>query len=245
MLENAVKTEYLGGGINVFVSDVHTFGTDAVLLARFADVKRKDKCCDLGTGCGIIPLLWLREDMKEEIFAVEIQENACTLVNESIKYNHLENKLKIINCDLREFKSNLPMGEFSAVTFNPPYFSRESGEESPNESTRIARHEIMSDIFEGAKCASFILKYGGTFSVCHRPERLCDVFEAMRENSIEPKKMTFCRRKQGTKPFLVLVQGKKGAKCGLSVTEDIILTDENGNYIDGIYGDYKEVESNG
>ena len=62
----------------------------------------------------------------------------------------------------------------------------------------------------------------------------------MRENGIEPKRMAFCRRNKKTKPFLVLVEGKKGGKCGLKVEDEIILADENGAYLDGIYGDYKE-----
>lgn len=237
MEKSEFKTEYLGGGITAAVSKDHTFGTDAVLLARFSSVKRKDVCCDLGTGCGIIPLLWLREEMYNTVTAVEIQENACELVSKSIEINSLQGKLEVINCDLREFAENLPMGKFSLVTFNPPYFSKESGQASPNESARIARHEIMSDIFEGAKCASYILKFGGRFCVCHRPERLADVFEAMRKNNIEPKRLAFCRRQKNMKPFLVLVEGKKGAKQSLSVEDEIIMADENGSYIDGVYGD--------
>lgn len=237
MENKEVKTEYLGGNISAVVSEDHTFGTDAVLLSRFATAKKKDVCCDLGTGCGIIPLLWLREEMYNPVTGVEIQENACELVREAIKLNNLDGKLEIINCDLREYQEKLPMGKFSLVTFNPPYFSVDSGQSSPSESARIARHEIMSDIFEGAKCASFILKFGGRFCVCHRPERLPDVFEAMRKNNIEPKRMAFCRRQQGMKPFLVLIEGKKGAKPSLTVEEEIIMADENGNYIDGVYGD--------
>lgn len=236
MENKSVKTEYLGGNITAVVSEDHTFGTDAVLLSRFSQAKRKDICCDLGTGCGIIPLLWLREEIYNTVTAVEIQENACELVREAIKLNSLEGKLEIINCDLREHTEKLPMGRFSLVTFNPPYFSVDSGVSSPNESARIARHEIMSDIFEGAKCASYILKFGGRFCVCHRPERLADVFEAMRKYGIEPKRMTFCRRNKNMKPFLVLVEGKKGAKPSLTVEEEILMADENGNYIDGIYG---------
>ncbi len=239
-MENVkLKTEYLGGNITAVVSDEHTFGTDAVLLARFSCVKRKDICCDLGTGCGIIPLLWLREEMYNKVSAVEIQTNACELVEKAIELNNLQEKLEVINCDLREHAEKLPMGKYSLVTFNPPYFSKESGQASPNESVRIARHEIMSDIFEGAKCASYILKYGGRFCVCHRPERLPDVFEAMRKNNIEPKRMAFCRKQSGMKPFLVLVEGKKGGKSSLSVEDEIIMTDGNGNYLDGIYGDYE------
>ncbi len=237
MEKNDFKTEYLGGNINVLVSDEHTFGTDAVLLERFSSAKRKDVCCDLGTGCGIIPFLWLREEMYNPVTAVEIQENACRLVEKSIEINSLQGKLEILNCDLREYSEKLPMGKFSLVTFNPPYFPVDSGMASPDESVRIARHEIMSDIFEGAKCASYILKFGGRFCVCHRPERLADVFEAMRKYGIEPKRMAFCRRQKNMKPFLVLVEGKKGAKMSLAVENEIIVADEEGNYIDGVYGD--------
>ena len=61
----------------------------------------------------------------------------------------------------------------------------------------------------------------------------------MRENNIEPKRMAFCTRQKGMKPFLVLVEGKKGGKCGLKVEDEIVLTDGEGTYLDGIYGDYE------
>ena len=44
--------EDLGEGIGVVVSKQHTFGTDAMLLASFANPKRNDIACDFGTGCG-------------------------------------------------------------------------------------------------------------------------------------------------------------------------------------------------
>ena len=47
----------LGGGITALVTAEHRFGSDAVLLADFARPKRRDIVCDLGTGCGILPLL--------------------------------------------------------------------------------------------------------------------------------------------------------------------------------------------
>ena len=69
--------EDLGCDVGVIVSKQHTFGTDAMLLASFANPKRNDIACDFGTGCGIIPFLWLRDGKCSKISAVEIQENAC------------------------------------------------------------------------------------------------------------------------------------------------------------------------
>ena len=59
MEQNLIKKEPLGKDYFVWVNKFHTFGTDAVLLANFAKAKPRDKAVDLGTGCGIIPLLML------------------------------------------------------------------------------------------------------------------------------------------------------------------------------------------
>ncbi len=52
----------IGGGKKIYVSSTHTFGTDAVLLADFAHPKKGERSLDIGTGCGIIPFLWLRDN---------------------------------------------------------------------------------------------------------------------------------------------------------------------------------------
>ena len=40
----------------------YRFSIDAVLLSRFAKVRRNEKVIDLGTGCGILPFLLSRTD---------------------------------------------------------------------------------------------------------------------------------------------------------------------------------------
>ena len=101
--------EPLGGGIEIFVSDEHKFGTDAVLLADFAEAKRRDRAADLGTGCGIIPFLWCRNENKpQEIFGIELQENAAKLAQSSAERNRLCDTVKIINSDIRELYSTIP-----------------------------------------------------------------------------------------------------------------------------------------
>lgn len=76
-LNNDEHIEYLSRDLGLIVSKEHTFGTDALLLADFASPKRYDICCDFGTGCGIIPMLWCRDGCGKEISAVEIQEKAA------------------------------------------------------------------------------------------------------------------------------------------------------------------------
>lgn len=66
------------GDRTLCVTPDHKFGTDAFLLSDFAAPRRKDLACDLGTGCGIIPMLWFRrpEDAPKLAFGVDIQQKA-------------------------------------------------------------------------------------------------------------------------------------------------------------------------
>ena len=83
MLLNS-RFEKLTDAISVCVTPEHRFGTDAFLLAAFAAVRRKEVVCDLGTGCGIIPLLLSRKEPPKKIYAVEIQEQAVCQLQKSI-----------------------------------------------------------------------------------------------------------------------------------------------------------------
>ncbi len=235
------KLEYLGSGISVFVSAEHTFGTDALLLAYFAAPKKTDKACDFGTGCGIIPLLWCRQERTAKITAVEIQANACEQVRKSIELNALEEKLEIINTDLLNLKELLPIGQWNLVTMNPPYYAANTGLKSCGEAELIARHEVLCSLQEISKAAAAVLKFGGRFCLCHRPERLCDVFAAMREAGIEPKRLRMVAHCTGKAPKLILVEGKKGGKPGIKIEPQLVIKNDNGEYSDemrAVYGEY-------
>ena len=68
------RWEPLSKEISVIVSPQHTFNTDTLLLAWFAAPRRKDRCADLGTGCGTIPLVWHSRFQPTHVYAVELQE---------------------------------------------------------------------------------------------------------------------------------------------------------------------------
>lgn len=237
------KFERLSDDIKIAVSSNHTFGTDAVILSHFANIKARDKALDMGTGCGIIPLLWLRNNKINNVSCLDIQENAYNQIQYSIKENGIENRITPYLCDLREIDKTFKAEEFSLVTMNPPYKPVGTGIESLGESAKIARHEICCNIEDAVKAASYLLKYNGRFCMCHRPERLVDALEIMRKYKIEPKRLRFVQDKSGEQPFLFLVQGQKGAKPFLRVEPQLIIKKENGKFTDEmleIYGSYAD-----
>ncbi len=236
-----VKTEPLGK-FSINVSSDHTFGTDAVLLADFGCRLKVTKHCDLGTGCGIIPLLVLKNSAAKSSVGVEIQNPAVKIAESNVELNGLEGRMRVIGADLKNIKEHLPSGEFDLVTCNPPYKADGAGSKNLTEAERIARHEVCCTLSDVIDAAAYLLKFGGRLCVCHRPERLADILCFMRERKIEPKVLREVVQKEGKEPWLVLVEGKLGGKSGMQilpplyVEKDGVLTDE----MIEIYGDYKE-----
>lgn len=240
-----IHLEPLGGGISIYVSKEFVFGTDAVLLADFARPAPHNIACDLGTGCGIIPLLWMRERSPRTAVGVEIQKEAFELLDRSIEYNNIEERLSFVQGDLREIEKVLKCDGYDLVTCNPPYKQEGAGEVADKPQRSQARHELTCTITDAVHAANKLLKYGGRFCVCQRPERLCDVICAMRNEKIEPKRIRFVQQRTSTAPWLVLVEGKKGARSGIICEKTLLIESPDGEYSEEmrrIYKLYREAQ---
>jgi tRNA1(Val) A37 N6-methylase TrmN6 len=206
--------------IGIWTDNIHKFGTDAILLSEFANVKHNDIICDLCTGCGIVALQMCEYEPKS-ITAVEIQRSAVNLLRKSIEDFNIENVFPVLS-DLKLLKFE---NEFTLITCNPPYKKLGTGIENPNESERIARHEVACNIEDICKISSKMLKHSGRLCICNRPERLADVIFAMRKNNIEPKRLQFVSKDEKTSPWLFLVEGKKNSKPFMQVSHQIYVKD--------------------
>ena len=234
------RTDSLGKDHVIVVSSAHTFGTDAVLLSSFAGLKPKEKAVDLGTGCGVIPLLWCK-NKTNEIYAVDIQERACRQLEKSIELNGFNGRIKVVNHDLRQIGGVLPRAYFDLVTMNPPYKPVGTGIESELQSDKTARFETECTIADTAECAAGLLRFGGRFCLCHRPERLADVICALRACRLEPKRIRFVSKRENTEPWLVLVESRFGGKPSLKVEPNLIMYGAGGELseeVKKLFGDY-------
>lgn len=229
MLLDGEKLEPLGNGVEVIVSKHHIFWTDTVLLANFAQPRKNDIACDLGCGCGTIPLIWSREILPKSVLAVEIQKEAYDMAQRSIIHNRLEDRISVVNADLRNLEGVVPAAEFSLVVCNPPYKAEGTGIVNPDNSLKAVRHESECTIDDIAACASRLLQFGGRLCICQRPERLPDITEAMRKYNIEPKRLRFVQLNANKPPKLLMIEGRRGGKRGgLKVENALLLENENG-----------------
>lgn len=248
MHKNNERLEPLGNGVEIFVSDMYHFSTDTILLADFAKVKSSDKCVELGTGCGTMPLLWTRTQRVKELYAVDIQSDAIDMLTRSIKHN-IENGsdncacINVLCADLKDLKGKLPYGHFDVVVCNPPYKLSGSGVTNPQSQKLLARHEESCTLLDVCESASHLLQYNGRFCICQRPERLPDVIECMRQCDIEPKRLRLVQQRTNKEPKLFLLEGRYKGKRGFMKTEPtLFIEDSNGDFsteMKQIYGLYK------
>ena len=227
LLRENEHIETVSDRLRLIVSSRHTFGTDALLLAAFAFPKCRETVCDLGTGCGIIPFYWLARGVQSAC-AVELQEAATDQLTRSIALSGIEDRLTVCRADLRALKGLLPEGGFDLVTMNPPYTKAGHGIRSASEADRIARHETEATLEEICASAAKLIKFGGRFCLCLRPERLTDAMLTMRQAGLEPKRLRFVSKNAASAPWLFLLEGKKGRAPGLTVENPLFLYDMNG-----------------
>ena len=211
-------------------TDGLTFGTDALLLAGYIGGKYKHGC-EFGSGSGIISMLLLTREKIDSCVALEVQEEYADLTRRNAELNNLADRLLTVHSDIRDYK---PECEFDIIYTNPPYMKTSSGKENAIEKKNIARHEVYGDIYDFCRQARRMLKFGGCFAAVYRQDRLIDLIDAMRTSKIEPKYITFVHADSTSEPSMVIVEGKAGGKCGLTVTRPLII------YSDRTHKEYGE-----
>ena len=200
-----------------------TFGSDTYLLSAFIKEQKYGHAADLGSGTGIAALLCAARGKFAKIYAVEIQEAFCDLINRNKALNGFDNIITTINSDVREITPALTDGELDAVFSNPPYMKINSGKRNDADEKYIARHEVFGGIGDFCDAAARLLKFGGRFYCVYRPDRLSELMAALRDATLEPKRMTFVHPDTASAPSAVLLEAKKGAAPSLTLTKPLII----------------------
>ena len=217
------------------------FSLDSVLLPNFIKLSKNDKkILDLGTGNAPIPMI-LSTMTDAEIYGIELQKEIYDLAIESLKINKLDNRIKIINDNIKNLDKYFDINSFDIIVSNPPYF-KYNEKSNINESIQktIARHEKEITLKEIVFTAKKYLKNNGTFAMVHRTDRLIEIIEEFKKNNIEPKRIRLIYPKSGQESNMVLIEGRKNGNTGLKILPPLIAHKENGEYTDEVKKMFKE-----
>ena len=217
------------------------FGIDAVLLSDFAkEIKNNSKVLDLGTGTGILSILLSGKTNLNKIYGIEIQEEVANMAQRSVQLNNLENKIEIINKNIKDLENIFEKNSFDAIVTNPPYKKINTGEKNEKENKLISRHEVTASLDDFIKISFNLLKDKGSFYMVHRPERLAEIIYKLKQNKLEPKIIKFVYSNVKSEPKLVLIKSVKNAKEFLKIEKPLFIYNEAGNYTDEILKIYNK-----
>ncbi len=212
---------FLDGELRLIQSrDGYRFSIDAVLLSQFVNIKPGDMVVDLGTGCGVIPLiLCLKTDVRR-VVGLEIQEELLSQAARNARLNGLETRMDVVMGDI----SHPPLIEAFAdgVICNPPYRKKQSGRINPDPRRAIARHEILTDMDDILYAAKRLIKKKGRFACVYPAERLADVFNRLRRFDLEPKRLQVAYPSLESDAKLTLIEAVRGARPGLQILPPVL-----------------------
>ncbi len=214
--------------------NLYTFTSDSVILANFINLKKEDVCVEIGTGCGVIAVLLSAKVEFKKIYAFELQPDMSKIAGKNIILNDLQEKIEVINDDIKNFKQHISPGHVSVVFSNPPYIH---GNENFNDSKSLARHDKTLSLNDLCKCASSILKFCGKFYMTFPANRSAEAIHCLIENNLEPKRMFFTENGK-KESILFVVEAVKGGRHGVKVLPTLETNDLKGEYLKILHTKY-------
>jgi tRNA1Val (adenine37-N6)-methyltransferase len=201
----------------------YRFSADAILLSEFVSIRRDEKAIDLGTGCGILPLLLSQTTKGRSFLGVEVQKTLSDLAERNVMLNHLQGRIRILREDYRTLPRIFPAGSFHVAVSNPPYRKFHSGRVNPSQERAIARHEIYGAIDDLVSVAAYLLPPKGRFYLIFPASRAVDVIAGLRQNMLEPKRIRFVHPYAGAGAKFILVESVKDSGVELKIMAPLIL----------------------
>lgn len=236
------------GGLHIIQDPARfCFGMDAVLLSAYVQMKKARRGLDLGTGNGIIPLLLSDRTDCARLTGLEIQPESADLARRSVSLNGLEDRISIVQGDIKEADRIFAAASFDFITCNPPYRTVGSGKVSGSpagdppgsqaadplqglDPRAIARHELLCTFDDVARVTARLLRPGGHFYLVHRPLRLPELITTLCTRGLEPKRMRLVYPHADQAPNMVLLDCVRGGAPELRAEPPLIVYNKDGSY---------------
>ncbi len=208
----------------------YRFSIDALLLAHFAPRDLKGRILDLGTGCGIVPLILIMRHKGLKVIGVEIQPSLADLARRNAALNRFSSHLEIWEQDFKSLEGENWRGTFEAVFSNPPYRQVGSGRINPRQEKALARHEIKATLKDVLQAAHHLLKEKGRLLMIYPASRGVDLIQELRRIHLEPKRVQFIHSHPKDEARLILVEAIKEGRAQIRVLPPLFLYDSAHRY---------------
>ncbi len=210
-------------------TSLYRFTSDSVLLSRFAKGKSGDVVADFCAGSGVVGIhFWALNKNVKSVSLFEMQRELYESSVKSIEINSLS-CFRAFHMRIQDIPREFD-DAFSLILCNPPYEKAGAGFEPADYKKAICRKELTVSFPEIVDCAYRKLKFGGRLALSHRADRLAEVVYGMKARGIEPKRLQFVSSAADAAPYLLLIEGTKGGKEGISVLPPLVNAKGEGDF---------------
>lgn len=231
MKSELTNDTFLNGKLKIKQSKTgYRFSIDAILLAGQIQLKSKDRMLDIGTGCGIIPLISACRYPDAKIFGIDIQQQLLDIALLNISENNMKHRITIFSCDVKNLNPSMTSGPVDVVVCNPPHREPNSGRVNPDRQLAIAKHEIAMTVDDLIQAGKRMLDDKGRFVVIYPANRMMDILKRIVSAKIEPKRLCMVHSKLNSNAIRCIVEGTKGGRPGLTVAPPLIIYNDDGSY---------------
>ncbi len=216
--------------------DGYRFSLDSLLLARFVEVRGSARIVDLGAGNGVVALSLAVLHEGVEVVGVELQEAMVDRARRGVDLNGVGGRVRMVTADVRGLDKESASGSFDVAVCNPPYRPRRSGRVNPDAERLLARHEVEGGLADFLRTGASLLRYRGRMCLVYPAERAVELFSGMRGHGLEPRRVRFVHSFADAPATLVLAEGVKGARTGLTVAPPLVIYRGEDEYTDETAG---------
>lgn len=210
--------------------DGYRFTEDPLILSYFCRPAPTEKIIDLGTGCGIIPVILAAIYGIQRVEGIELQPQLLDMAERNIVLNNLTDRVTVKKGDLRKFRDLWTPASFDVVISNPPYIPVNRGRVPPEKERALAKHELTCTLKDLLQASCYLLRKGGRFCIIYPAQRLTDLLCGMSEHGINPSRIRFVHGMEGSVAKRVLVEGLLGMKEAPEILSPLIMRKKEGEY---------------
>ncbi len=208
----------------------YRYSIEPFLLADFIRIEAGFSVLDVGTGCGVIPLLLTTRQPDAQVTAVEVQKSLYNLAEENIRQNKLVDCVQAIHGDFLKVAPTLEKEAFDLVVSNPPFRKTDTGRKNPNGEKAIARHEILLNLAAILELSAPLLKPGGKIALAYPPIRLNETLTEMKAWGLYPSRLRFIHGNRTAEAKIFLVEGVKNYRPDCVVEAPLYVYENKNSY---------------
>lgn len=217
----------------------YRFSLDAVLLAGLSRIRPRDRIVDLGTGCGVVPLILAYRRPGQSVVGIEIQPELAALAQKNVDTNGFSERIRILESDYRQVATHLQAESFDLVVSNPPYRRIDTGRINPDRQRAIARHELAGSVTDVFAAGKYLLTQGGRLAIIYPAARLSHLLVTAYQHDFSAKELTVIHSDTCGPGRLIHLECRKGGGEELKVAPPFFIYRADGTYTEAMQAIYE------